>query len=199
MPLLYQTNQRLLVFGQTGRGKSEFLKRIIVPAINKFLIFDAKYEYSGFGRVAHNISELRALVKTKGVLKIVFQPLRDSNLNIAFEEVSKFILDYLRDLVFIVDEFQLVAPEGNVPPSLMKILTLGRSSGIGFIGATQRAQLITKTALTQAEHIIIFYVSSKDLEYLSKYFGEGVKQLETLPAYHYIYCNSGKTEVNTPV
>lgn len=199
MPLQYSTNQRMIVMGQTGRGKSEFLKRAIIPYIAKYIIWDIKFEYSKFGRAIHSITELKSAVLTKGCFKIIYQPLPKADLIKEFEAVCIFILEYLRGFTFIVDELQLVAPQNRITPNFKRVITTGRSMGIGVLCATQRPQLIDKTILTQCEHIVIFFVSSKDLEYLSSYFGEGVKWVTTAPFYSWVYCYAGVTENNPPV
>ena len=199
MPLKYTTNERLMLFGQTGSGKSYFIKQFI-KGINKYIIWDIKFEYSEFGSCVHSLTELKSAVQTKGRTRIIYQPKPQSiNYMPEFEAVCFFILNFLRNFTFIVEELQLVAPQGAISPVFKRLITTGRSLGVGCIGITQRSQLVDKTTLTQAEHIIIFYVTTKDIEYLSGFFGEGIKWLLTAPKYSYVTWSKGVIENNPPV
>jgi len=198
MPLDYPTNQRLVVLGQTQSGKSQYNKTVLVPDIERYIIWDIKYEYSG-GKVVHTIPELKSAVTTKGCLKIIYQPILGTNRIIEFRKVCKFIILYIRGFTFIVDEVQMVAPNNKIPEEFKEIITTGAALGIGCIALSQRPQLFDKTIMTQAEHVLVFFLSSKDLEYVEHYFDKGISWVKTAPKYSYVYYHAGVVETNPPL
>ena len=184
----YATSERAVVLGATRLGKTEFIKRNIVPQIDRYIIYDPKHEYSGFGRCIHDINEFKGV---KG-LKIVFQPKPEDEGS--FDVLCKFIFKNMGSVLLIIDEAHLEGVLNRHKSSkwCQRLIKMGAAAGKGIIAISQRPQDLHPSMRTQAEWIILFRLSLNDLEWCAKFMGDEVKNIENAPQYSHYEHYAGK-------
>ena len=164
------------VFGVSGSGKTEFVKRMIqlgntstkLPEYYRTIVFDIKHAgYSNLGNVVYDMPSLKKNMK-KERTTIIHPPDLDSS-----HEFLKEVIEYLFHLAQSIEEFgaTLVIEESStyikstvngVPPHVQRLATQGRELGLGMILVNQRT-LNSKWTDTQTRRIVFFRLPIPDL------------------------------------
>lgn len=204
-----QTNDRIIITGITGSGKTIFAKYLINLFAQKIqiAIYDHKRDEYNRGFIS-TIPEALSEVQNK---IFVYKPKAPTIP--ALEQLCKTVLEK-RNCVLVVEEADMYARRypSRIPPNLYRIYQEGRSEGIGSISITRRPQNLHPDCLSQAQHIIAFHQHfPRDVEYLAKWIGEKAyrlsplvceeKGLTPLPPFCYLhYQDRGAvTTIHTPI
>lgn len=183
-----KSNQRMLIVGTTGSGKS-VLEQHLLRLYSRTVVVDPKQTLGSGERGGGHLSGY-ALAKTPMQLAtlarrhkhVQYRPdVKYQNLG-DYERVFDWV--YRRgQMVLGIDELYDVHEWNRPPASLRRILTSGRELGLGFIGCTQRPRGIDRRIITESEVFAVFHLrDEEDRRYLRSRIGPG-----RLPAYAFWY------------
>lgn len=177
----FKSDERMLLFGLTGTGKTYLAKKIMkfVSKTRLVVLLDTKREY----RDIPELTEEKLLDKKSKGLYRTFQ-IEFNNLVI---EKPTIICEFLAANLFkrgncllVVEEIAELVPKISKPlpqimPHLGKYIQQGRLFKCAFIGTSQRPADTHTSLSSQSNHIISFYMSLEhDVKYLKKWFPEEI-------------------------
>lgn len=166
--LIPERGERVLIMGQTGSGKTLFavwmIKRIQRAPIviydtkgeSKFLSLQPSIVVNDFSDVVHAYNEGQhdyiilqpppeMLGEPKALDDLLFRHYLELPLDAYIDEIKTFH-----------------TTTGRVFKGLMSLLERGRSKGITTIMSTQRPAFMSKSAMTEAQKMFIFYLGYED-------------------------------------
>lgn len=208
MPLLLLKNirkrksmkryERYAIVGQTQTGKTELVKRYMLPRIQKkFVIYDPDFEFSKFGMIRNTVDEIDFHCDDR----IIFQP-SDEALEDVPTRISQFNalvkeLNGLCGWVLIIDELSNVTkPEDRVRakcPGQLFIYVRRRMKKPyrnGFIFTTNRLSDADANIFGQCQHIFTFNSVKIDVDYITERIGVNIwDKVLKLRKYEYVYYN----------
>lgn len=160
-------NQRMLIVGTTGSGKS-VLERHLLRLYSRSIVVDPKGTLGGGERggghlpgyeLAKSPRELERLSRRHE--HVQYRPeIRWQN-QADWERIFSYI--YRRGHTMLaIDELFDVHHWNRPPDSLRRCLTSGRELGIGFIGCTQRPRGIDRRIITESEIFAVFHLRDPD-------------------------------------
>lgn len=158
-----KSNQRALITGATGTGKTT-LARYLLADYPRIIVIDSKCTYGGkVGepgyRLVHTPRELKGLRSSVDLIQ--YRPDETHQSVSDYDEVYKWC--YRRqDLMIYTDEAFLVHHGSYAPDWLRACVTCGRELGIGMITGTQRPRGIDLRLMTEAEIFLSFELRHKD-------------------------------------
>lgn len=201
MEIHLKTNDRMMIVGVTGSGKSNFLLWLLqqLKAITKFplIIYDSQYQHAAHGEVFQNISDLAT---SKEQVRI-YQP-RDYLSREEFDIVAQWCFNH-KNCVFIIEnvDFYAIPRQLQKVKGLQSIIGLGRMSGVGCIMTTRRIADVDKTPCSQCTGgwAIFYTYLTNDVEYMRKHIGDVADDAQKLKNYYWIYFKDGKAKVMEPV
>jgi hypothetical protein len=72
----------------------------------------------------------------------------------------------------LVEEAEQVLPQGaGLPPNFKALAMMGRNIGLTFGANTRRPQRLEKDVLDESDHLFIFKLSGRSLDYMQAYLG----------------------------
>lgn len=102
----------------------------------------------------------------------------------------------LGNTLLVVDDAMGVMTT-DPPYYLNRVLTMGRSRGVGFMGIVQRTHRIPRVLLTEAEHVIAFeMVGAEDVDRLVREVGPEMAAARDLRRWHYIWNDREQRQVH---
>lgn len=168
MSLLPAKGERTLSVGQTGSGKTAFN----VWLLNKLpfapvIIYDTKEEPKFLtlptAAVAHSFREVAERLTSGEHDYIVFRPpdhiLHDP------QRLDEYLYNHYMQFPGVdgyIDEIYSFHSSGRPHMGLQAMLTRGRSRGISLFMSTQRPVWLSKSALTESNHLYIFTIVHED-------------------------------------
>lgn len=158
-------NDRTLVLGYTGSGKSELLNAHFSTMRCQRVLVDTKDEWTIPGVEA--VSDPEAIDWREPIVHFVGR-------TGALEEIDGlFAAAYdHRPLVVCVHELGDLCDfvPSRTPPHVNAYLSKGRSHGLGLLGASQRPVEMPKRAKTEAQHVFAFTprMSPEDVETIAR-------------------------------
>jgi len=186
------SNNRIVLFGKTGSGKTFITKHVLWHQYGKRKIFfDPKcenYDLPGV-RLARNPRVLEQLVLTGKT--VLYQP--DDLCQDDFHEVCGTIFD-TGNYVLFCDEVTDVcspAPHG-IAKNHRRILAQGRSRGVGVVSCSTRPRDCHSSIISEAEHFFIFrLVLETDVVKIRTMLPPLVsKKIHILPLHYFLYFNT---------
>jgi len=156
-----RASDRLLVTGRTGSGKSYLARKIFEASPTPRLLIDPKDgETTAYAVTFSDPSRLPDSPVARFVPR---------------DPLDLDAYDRLYGSVFVsgprtvwLDEARYAAPANGIPPNVGRVVTQGRSKGIGHIACTQRPVWFAPELLSEAEHVITFATSHpRDLDTIS--------------------------------
>lgn len=180
-----KSNQRVVVVGKTGSGKSYWTIRNI-SKFKRVVFFDPKHEHSKNFPVAmktQKLSDLKNFMKNKEYF-ILYQPFEISEES--FNELCKICFKK-GNVVLCLDEVERL----KFVYWHEKIIRMGRKRGVGIWHLIQRPSFIPSNyILSESDHLILFKLNLKaDRNKIAGIIGEKAEELRTLKEFHYLYYN----------
>ncbi len=181
-----RTDSRILVCGKTGSGKTVFVKNVLYPMYPRKVFHDIKLDN---GNIPHTfLAKTPVQLKegiTKGHNSILYQPLDIDPGD--FNKVCEIVFN-LGNCCLFVDEAADVCNSSNIEPWHRKIMSRGRSRGVGIVNCSQRPRMIHNSLISEAEWFIIFRLFLQtDRDKLKQGLpSEILDKCNSLPPYHYI-------------
>jgi energy-coupling factor transporter ATP-binding protein EcfA2 len=144
-------NDRVLVLGYTGSGKSAFLDHLFGLFRVQRLLLDTKDEFSIAG--VEPVRDVEAIDWRQPVIHYIDRTGEVAEYDELFE-----VCFTRRHLIVRVDELADVCEHqpNRTPRGFRKIANKGRAHGLGLLGASQRPYVIPTAARTEAQHVFIF-------------------------------------------
>lgn len=173
--LMPKHDQRMLVVGATGTGKTTFSRELLktVPKEQAILVIDPKCTYDpqedGYTMV-RTPSGLNWWNGRKKRLHYRPHPLNQTVSD--YDEVYRWA--YNRgDIMVYTDETYLTMHHTMSPDWQRAVITCGRELGVGAIFATQRPSGIDLRVYTESEHKVCFYLANhNDRKRMSEEMGQ---------------------------
>lgn len=161
-----RTNERVLLVGKTGSGKS-YMARALVAGIQRLIVLDPKGTLGAEFAADWNLEDwsnrgAQLLAKGKPVRLRVPPPGPDAD---PVEYWRPYLLAAYeaRNVTVYIDEMYGVVPAGRqMPPELQALYTRGRELGIGVYAATQRPSWIPLFAISESEWLFTFRLMLED-------------------------------------
>jgi hypothetical protein len=156
-------DQRLILVGATGTGKTTLARQLLKP-FPSIIVIDSKCTYGGKeGEPGYEmVSTPTALKRLRASVDYIqYRPDETHQTVLDYDEVYKWC--YRRqNLMVYTDEAFLVHHGSYAPDWLRACVTCGRELGIGMITGTQRPRGIDLRLMTEAEIFIAFDLRHKD-------------------------------------
>ena len=199
MEIRIKSNDRVLIAGKTGSGKSYWIKKVMA-SLDSFIFYDPKNNHTELTYpTSNNLDNLIKLIQ-KGNKKVVFRPMRPDN--DIFDNLCKFVY-FLQNTTLIIDECIFHVSSNKILPWHETLMTNGRTRNIGVWNCTQRPRnIVHNTLISESEHIIVFNLKLEtDRQKLADSFDELILKANELERFHYIYFNEreDKAEIMPPI
>jgi hypothetical protein len=158
-----------VVLGKRGSGKSEYVKRNILPDLKteNYIIFDPLAEYGKFGVICESFPEMENYIETQRAKGKKYHAI------LRFEETDEweraFYLYKLGNLTMLIEEIDWHCSPLKISPGLEKNLKYGRHYNCDIVAISRRPAEINRLITSQAQLMIVFEITEpKDIEYLKK-------------------------------
>lgn len=158
-----KNNQRLLIVGATGTGKTTLAKELMrgYPSV---LVIDPKCTYDPKDdryKMVRSPSQLRWWGRFSNKKFFHYRPDHDHQTVADYDEVYRWAYGR-RDIHVYTDETYLTM-RGTMSPDYQRaVITCGRELGVGATFATQRPSGVDLRIYTESEHKICFYLANVD-------------------------------------
>lgn len=167
------SNERALIAGKTGSGKT-YLARYITRPIKRLVVLDGKGTLGDWGLEPWGMPAIRALIRGEPMRARAIPPIGTDFLEY-WDEVIYTAYKAGNVLIYI-DEMYSVAPPNQKPSdALWALYTRGRELGVGVWASTQRPVWIPLFALSEAEHFFVFRLQLfEDRQRMAAFMGNEV-------------------------
>lgn len=187
LKFLPKPDERMLIVGMTGSGKT-FLAERILRWRDNVIAYDTKglLDWEGY----ETITSFGTLKKSKSKY-IRYKP--PDNLIYKNEEAAEEFFNWVYqrgDTTLYVDEIAQTCYKGFLPYSLHGILSRGRELGVSFVGSTQRPKGIPISLFSESERIACFKLRNyDDGKRIEQSIGVPASNLVKLPKRYFYYAN----------
>ena len=185
----------ILIMGTRGTGKS-FLcqniqrlwpRRVVIDSLDEYKGEDAVSSFSAF---AEKLAQFDRENRKSFVLVFKFDPESDTD-QIEFDHIMRLCY-YFGKIQVVIEEVQLYSSPHSIPKWLKNCLLTGRHKGLSLIFTTQRPGELSKTVLSQCNHIFCGrLVEGNDVRYVSGFLNQSAERLSSLPDRRFLYFSRG--------
>lgn len=179
MPRIHlASNERVLIAGKTGSGKT-YLARYITRPIKRLVVLDGKATLNNWGLEPWDAGTVRALLRGEPIRARVVPPIGIDQSEYWNEAIMQAY--HAGNCLIYIDELYAVAPPNQKPPdALWAAYTRGRELGLGVWAATQRPVWIPLFAMSEADHFFMFRLQlSEDRQRMAAFMGNEVTRTIT--------------------
>lgn len=149
-----QSNERLLLVGKTGAGKT-YLARMLARGLRRLVIIDTKLTLTDWNTQDMSPRLWRKFANGENLRLRLIPPVVD-NIENWFEEFFAKIYEVGNCTVYIDEIYGVVQQGRRAGKWLNALYTRGRELGIGMWSATQRPTWCPLVLLSEAEWYFIF-------------------------------------------
>jgi Zonular occludens toxin (Zot) len=179
---------RVFVAGNSGTGKTTMSERAILAQYHRQIIIDMTGEWRGkVDAEALTVPELQEAVRTlareksRWRVSISLDPDEFPELVAWLVPVPRIDLSPIRQLrgaVLLVDEVDLLAPQGTAAKPVRTLYRRSRHAGLSICSTTQRPENVSREVSAQSTHAACLYLSEpRGVEYMAKLMRWGKRQI----------------------
>lgn len=173
-----KTNERILIVGKTGSGKT-YLAKYLTKKANRLIVMDAKVTLTDWNLEPWSSSVRSSMLRGEPFRARVIPPLNG--------DITEYWEAVLSDcykagnLVVYIDELYSICPPNQKPMNVLwSMYTRGRELGIGVWSSSQRPAWIPLFALSEAEHFFNFRLQlEEDRKRMAAFMGMEVQKTIT--------------------
>lgn len=176
-------DERGVIIGKTGCGKTELAKQLLVvrPYVT---VYDSKglLRWPQFRRV----TKFEELIRAQEP-KLIYAPVHDELIDEGL--IDRFFeWNYLRhNTTVYVDEVGAITHRNTIPKYYHACLTRGRELGISVISSTQTPKLIPVFIISESERFYVFRIQHPDhAKRVEEILGIKAEIIQNLPPHHFI-------------
>ena len=192
LPIQIKTNERILIVGKTGSGKT-YLAKYLTRQANRLIVLDAKATLSEWNLDPWD-SVARGKLLNHEPVRIRVLPPYDGDITEHWESV---LSDCYKagNVVVYIDELYSICPPNQKPMNVLwSMYTRGRELGIGVWSSSQRPAWIPLFALSEAEHFFNFRLQlEEDRKRMAVFMG--VEVLKTIRDEHGFYYSKAAWDI----
>lgn len=186
-PIRVATDERGVITGATGTGKTTFVKRLLLPAVpahHTVIIVDPKCDaaWRDIPSMQHTMFGMNIKRGARQAFRFgdVSDDSRDDGLGkqTAFIRLLRAVWEH-RDILLINDETGALYPdEHSMTPLMGRLIREGRQRDIGIWWLTQRPSKIPMSIVTESEWAAVFTLRYRaDRKKMAETFGDECEQL----------------------
>lgn len=199
------SNDRIACVGKTGSGKSYLARNLIWEPLDRVVFHDWKeQEHENLNaptlRSLDDVHEaLFAENEEERLYKFCYVPPAGEHGLDAWDELCRLVYEK-GDFHLLGDEIKGIYQKGNTVRAVSdhheKILTRGRSRGVGMTNLSQRPKKIPMECMSESEHLFAFRLNlGDDRKRLGEIFGsEHEDRLRELSDHRFMYYRIGMDE-----
>lgn len=178
-----KSNDRVMVCGRTGSGKSVLVNRLILPKMTNYVVYDYKHEFDFPGaEVFTSLGDFRQRPDRRAV---IYRTATGSDEE--FDGLCRQVF-FRGNNTLVLDEIANHCDARRIMPHHDLIMRLGRSKGVGVINCTQRPRGLHNNVVSQCEHFFIFDLTQDtDRKKLAEFCGDEV--MTRARDFHFWYYN----------
>lgn len=186
-PIRVATDERGVITGATGTGKTTFVRRLLLPAVpasHTVIIVDPKRDHAWreIPDVSNTFGHVSIKPKTRQAFR--FPEASDGDRDEGLGGVRAFV-NLLREVwkttnvLLIIDETAALYPTPySMTPMMGRLIREGRQRGIGIWWLTQRPSQIPMNIITESEWAAVFTLRYRaDRIKMAQTFGDEVEAL----------------------
>ncbi len=179
--MIIRQNDRVLVAGKTGSGKTWLVQRLLAP-VNRLIVIDPKATLRSWGLKEPRVYDWFKFGRGYPGRFRILPPVVDKP-ELWYEDLFERLYAY-GDLTIYIDEAYAVVPQGaRAGKWLSALYTRGRELGIGVWAATQRPTWIPLFLMSEADWLIVFRLNlEEDRRRIASIAGEAV--MDRIPHEH---------------
>jgi DNA helicase HerA-like ATPase len=168
-----QANDRVLLAGKTGSGKTYFAGKLL-GGVARLVVIDPKGNLTQWGLTEPSKAEWSHFGKGAGGRFRIVPPITDDP-EAWYEGLFNELYDIGGLVVYIDEAYAVTSPNSRPGKWLSALYTRGREKGIGVWAATQRPTWIPLFLISEADWIIMFRLNLEaDRQKIAKIAGDEV-------------------------